>query len=106
MTAVLKKPASGDADSSTNADTAPAQTSAQPQRRPQAIHTLGELARHAGLDQEPVVRKWQEMIQAALSEQDPERYLQRWNQRRSVSLVAALSLAFWSAIGAAAFGAL
>lgn len=72
--------------------------------RPQAVRTVGELAARAGLDQEPVVRKWQELIREAVAEQDPERQLQRWDQRRSISALTLMSLLFWGTVVAAAFG--
>ena len=105
MTAVLKKTSYSNSDKNFGG-TVTEKTSAPPQRRPQAIHTVGELALQAGLDQEPVVRKWQNLIQAAVAEHDPDRYLQRWNQRRSISLVTLASLLSWLGIAAAAFSAL
>lgn len=101
--AVLKKTLSTGTGSSLSTGTPAGTTASTPPRRPQAIHTVGELAAHAGLDREPVVRKWQHLIQAAVAEQDPDRYLQRWNQRRSISVLALMSLLCWSAIAAAAF---
>lgn len=84
----------------------PRQSVPQLHIRSRAVQTVGELAERAGLDREPVVLKWQELIRTAVSEQYQESQPERWDQRRSVSLLTLMSLLFWGAILAAAFGLL
>ena len=63
------------------------------------ISTVGELAVRAGLDREPVVRKWQKLIDTALSTHAPADEYQRWDLRRSVPFLVLLSTLLWIAIG-------
>lgn len=79
---------------------------ARARRQPQAIRTIEELAVRAGLEQEPVVRKWQEVIRFAVSEQYLDNQQDRWDQRRSISVLTLMSMLFWGAILAAALGLL
>ncbi|WP_282609374.1 hypothetical protein [Pelagibius sp. Alg239-R121] len=65
---------------------------------PSPVRTLGELAVRAGVEREPVVRRWQQLINTAVVFSDQIDNDTRWNHKQSISFLCVLSVTLWGLI--------